>query len=249
MRVIEKTVEIKTKDGVCTTFIVHPDREGPHPAILFYMDAPAIREELRDMARRLASAGYYVMLPNMYYRSGVMELGTMDLSSGSTWLTRMFELMHALNIPLVMDDTAAWVGYIDADPAARPGKIGTFGYCMSGQYAINAAAQYPDKVAAAASVYGVSLVTDAEDSPHLAARKAKGELYFACAERDAYAPIEMVRELDADLRANKINAEVELYPDADHGFAFPERPAFHKVSAERHWARLHALFARNLPGQ
>ena len=48
--------------------------DGPHPIILFYMDAPAIREELRDMARRFAAVGYYVMLPNLYYRSGVMEL-------------------------------------------------------------------------------------------------------------------------------------------------------------------------------
>lgn len=243
---IEKTVDIKTKDGACTTFIVHPDRGGPHPAILFYMDAPAIREELRDMARRLASAGYYVVLPNMYYRAGVMELGPMDASQGSAWIANMFNLMRSLTIPLVMDDSDAWLAYIDADPAAKPGKIGAFGYCMSGQYAINAAARYPDRVAAAASLYGVALVTDAADSPHLAARKAKGELYFACAEKDAYAPMDMVRTLDADLRANKVNAEVEVYLGADHGFAFPQRPAYDKAAAERHWARLHALFARNL---
>jgi carboxymethylenebutenolidase len=244
--VIEKTVEIPTKDGACTTFIVHPDRGGPHPAILFYMDAPAIREELRDMARRLASAGYYVVLPNMYYRAGEMEVGAMDVSPGSAWLTRMFELMYSLTIPLVMEDTASWLAFIEADPAARTDRIGTFGYCMSGQYAINAAARYPDRVAAAASIYGVALVTEADNSPHLAARKAKGELYFACAELDAYAPMEMVRTLETDLKANAVNAELEIYPDTDHGFAFPDRPAFHKLSAERHWARLHALFARNL---
>ncbi len=246
---IERTVDIAMKDGACTTFIVHPDRGGPHPAILFYMDAPAIREELRDMARRLASAGYYVMLPNMYYRAGVMELGAVDVSPGSPWLTRMFALMNSLNIKLVMEDSDSWLAFIDADPAARPGKIGAFGYCMSGQYAINAAARYPDRVAAAASLYGVALVTEAEDSPHLAARKAGGELYFGCAEKDDYVPMDMVRALDADLKANKVNAEVEIYPDADHGFAFPQRPAFHKPSAERHWARLHALFARNLSGR
>ena len=246
---IERTVNIKTKDGACTTFIVHPDRGGPHPPILFYMDAPGIREELRDMARRLASAGYYVVLPNMYYRSGVMELGAMDSSPGSPWIKRMLALMNSLNIPLVMEDTDAWLAFIDDDPAAQPSNIGVFGYCMSGQYAINAAARYPDRVVAAASLYGVALVTDAEDSPQLAARKTKAELYFACAEHDTYAPMEMVRALEADLKANNVNAEVELYANAHHGFAFPERPAFHKVSAERHWARLHALFARNLQGR
>ena len=246
---IERTVDITTKDGDCSTFIVHPVRGSPHPPILFLMDAPGIREELRDMARRLASAGYYVVLPNMYYRSGVMELGAIDSSPGSAWIKRMFDLMNSITIPLVMEDTDAWLAYIDADPAAQPCKVGVFGYCMSGQYAINAAARYPDRVVAAASIYGVSLVTDAEDSPHLATRKAKGELYFACAEHDTYAPMEMVRTLEGDLRANDINAEVEIYPNAHHGFAFPERPAFQRESAERHWARLHALFARNLLGR
>src|ERR1700744_6801514 len=72
---IDQQIEIPTKDGHTTTFITHPERGGPHPIILFYMDAPAIREELRDMARRLATSGYYVMLPNLYYSSGVMEIG------------------------------------------------------------------------------------------------------------------------------------------------------------------------------
>ena len=198
------------------------------------------------MARRLASAGYYVVLPNLYYRAGVMELGPMDRTPGGPWIANMFKLMSSLTIPLVMSDTDALLAHIDADPAAKEGKIGVFGYCMSGQYALSAAARYPDRVAAAASLYGVSLVTDADDSPHLAARKAKGELYVACAEHDQYAPMEMVEKLSADFKAHGVNGEVEIYPGADHGFAFPQREAYDKPAAERHWARLHALFQRNL---
>ena len=145
-----------------------------------------------------------------------------------------------------MSDADALIAFLDADPAARPGTIGAFGYCMSGQYAINAAARYPDRVAAAASIYGVKLMTDQADSPHLAARKAKGELYFACAETDSWAPAEMVAALAKDLKASDVNAEVEIYPGTEHGFAFPQRPIYVKAAAERHWARLHALFARNL---
>jgi carboxymethylenebutenolidase len=246
--VIERTIELETRDGSCTTFIAHPDRDGPHPAIIFYMDAPAIREELRDMARRLASAGYYVMLPNMYYRAGVMELGPMDSAPGSPWLARMVGLMQSLNIPLVMSDTEGFLAHIDADPAAKAGSVGTMGYCMSGQYALSAAGRHPDRVAAAASLYGVSLVTDADDSPHLSARRARGELYVAAAETDAFAPQDMIDALDADFRAHNVRGEVEIYPGTHHGFAFPQRPAYHKASAERHWVRLHALFRRNLYG-
>jgi carboxymethylenebutenolidase len=244
--VIEQTVDIATKDGATTTFIAHPERDGPHPVVLFFMDAPAIREELRDMARRMASAGYYVMLPNLYYRKGVMELGDLPPLPEAEARARMFELMGSLTIPLVMDDGDALLNYADRDPAASKGRIATIGYCMSGQYAINFAARYPDRVGAAASVYGVQLVTDRPDSPHLAAQKAKGELYFACAEHDTYAPLEMVEALDQMVKAKNLNAEVELYPGVHHGFAFPQRAVYDKPAAERHWERLFALWRRNL---
>ncbi|MEY2925567.1 MAG: hypothetical protein RL367_44, partial [Pseudomonadota bacterium] len=115
---IEKSVDIATADGACTSFIVHPDRDGPHPVILLYMDAPGIREELRDMARRLATTGYYVMVPNLYYRSGVMELGPPDMAVEAPWRKRMFGLMESLTIALVMADTGALLAYADADSAA-----------------------------------------------------------------------------------------------------------------------------------
>ena len=244
---IEQTVDIATRDGKTTTFIVHPERNGPHPIILFFMDAPAIREELRDMARRIATAGYYVMLPNLYSRKGVMELGALPPLPEAEARARMFELMGSINIPMVMSDADALLDFAARDPAASPGPAGAIGYCMSGQYAINAAARHPERIACAASLYGVQLVTDAQDSPHLAAQKSKAELYFACAEHDTYAPLEMVRDLDASLKAAKVNAEVEIYPGVHHGFAFPQRGAvYDKPAAERHWERLFALFARNL---
>jgi carboxymethylenebutenolidase len=243
---IEQTVEIPTKDGVMTTFFVHPEREGPHPLILFLMDAAAIREELRDMARRLASVGYYVMLPNLYYRQGVMELADLPPLPEAEHRARMFGFMATLTIPMVMEDADALLVFARRDPAASNRKAGVVGYCMSGQYAINLAARHPERIAAAASIHGVRLVTDQSDSPHLAAQKARGELYFACAEIDQYAPLETVEALAQALKAHRVNAEVELYPGVHHGFVFPQRAAYDKAAAERHWERLFSLFSRKL---
>ena len=243
---IERQLDIETADGRTTTFIVHPDREGPHPVILFFMDAPAIREELRDMARRLATSGYYVMLPNLYYRSGVMELADLPPLSQEESLKRMFELMASINIDMVMRDAEALIGFSNDDPAAAAGPIGAVGYCMSGQYAINAAARFPERVNAAASIYGTSLVTDRGDSPHLVAEQADAELYFACAEFDRWAPLETVEALSAAVADDSNRVEVELYPGVEHGFAFPARPAYNKAAAERHWLRLNSLFGRKL---
>lgn len=243
---LEQTVDIPTKDGKTTTFIVHPERDGPHPLIVFFMDAPAIREELRDMARRIATVGYYVMLPNLYYRRGVMELADLPPLAEEKARERMFDLMGSLTIPMVMADADALLDYASRDLACSKGKAGTVGYCMSGQYAVNLAARHPERVAAAASIYGVQLVTDRPDSPHVVADKARAELYFACAETDRWAPLEMVEALDASLKARTVRAEVELYPGVEHGFAFPQRAAYDKPAAERHWERLFALFGRNL---
>jgi carboxymethylenebutenolidase len=239
----ERQIDVPTPDGATTTFICHPERGGPHPPILFFMDAPAIREELRDMARRLATAGYYVVLPNLYYRAGVMEIWPLRDDAARQ---RMGELMNGLTIAKVMSDAKALIEFIDADPAARSGPIGALGYCMSGQFAINAAASFPDRVAAAASIYGTYLVTDKADSPHVVAHETKAELYFACAETDRWAPPETVAALRKSLTSAGERAEVEHYPGVEHGFAFPQRPAYDKAAAERHWERLLALYGRRL---
>ena len=107
------------------------------------------------------------------------------------------------------------------------------------------AGMFPDRIRAAASLYGVRLF--GERSPAHLAEQVKGELYFACAETDEYAPKEVIDGLSAHLLATGINARVEWYPGTHHGFAFPTRGAvYNKEAAERHWERLHALFARNL---
>jgi carboxymethylenebutenolidase len=241
---IDQQIVIPTRDGHTATFISHPERGGPFPVILFYMDAPAIREELRDMARRLATSGYYVMLPNLYYRSGVLEIGPLPADPNSPERKRMHQLMSSLDIPMIMEDTRALLAHAEGQTAANTKLVGTVGYCMSGRYAINAATHFPDRVKAAASIYGTHLATEEANSPHLAADKTRAELYFACAESDIYAPPEVIAKIAASMKGK--NAEVETYPGTHHGFAFPKRPVYHRDAAERHWERLLALYRRNL---
>lgn len=243
---IERQLDIATPDGPMSTFVVHPERNGPHPIILFFMDAPGIREELRDMARRLATVGYYVMLPNLYHRQGVNELGDFIGEENAKTRDKMVALMTGMTMKMVMEDSDALIAFADQDAAASHGKIGTLGYCMSGQYAMNAASRHPDRVAAAASIYGVRLITDRPNSPHLTARQAKAEFYVAWAETDHYAPLDEFAAFAQAFKDGGIRGEVELYKGVEHGFAFPQRPAYDKPAAERHWERLLALFDRNL---
>lgn len=240
---IEHHVDIRTADGAMNSFVVHPEEGGPFPVVLFYMDAPGKREELHDMARRIASTGYYVVLPNLYYRK-TREFTMVRDEEG---FKRMFEMLRGLSNAMVMRDTAAMLEFVDGQPRARARSLGVVGYCMSGPFVFAAAAQFADRIRCAASIYGAGLVTDRPDSPHLTASQIRGEIYFACAEIDKYAPKEQIDALEGHLEASGINYRLEWYPGAEHGFAFPQRAGiYHKPSAERHWERLFALFRRNL---
>ena len=243
---IEETLDIATEAGAMETFICRPER-GVHPPVFFLMDAPGIREELRDMARRLAAVGYYVMLPNLYYRAGRdTKYGPEVLERGSPEQQRMRAVRTKMTIPPVMDDLADMLAFVDRRDEAKTGPVGVHGYCMSGPYALAAAARYPDRVAAAASFYGTWLVSDAEESPHLSLGKVEGELYIACAEFDDLAPLPMVEELRGLFERAGSPGELELYPGVHHGFAFPQRKIYNRPAAERHWERLIALYRRRL---
>jgi carboxymethylenebutenolidase len=237
----EQEIDIQTKDGAMSTFITRPDGEGPFPLVLFLMDAPGKREELHDMARRIATVGYYVMLPNLYYRTAK------EFVMGPDKREEMFGHMNALTNALVCDDIQSMFDFASADPAAREGAAGCVGYCMSGPFAFAAASAFPDRIKASASLHGVRLFNDASDSPHLDAHKISGEMYFGCAETDEWAPREMIDGLDKHLAETGINYTIEWYPGTHHGFVFPLRDGmYHKASAERHWERLFSLFGRNL---
>jgi carboxymethylenebutenolidase len=244
---IEQTLDIATRDGAMETFICRPKRGGPFPAVFLLMDAPGIREELRDMARRLATVGYYVLLPNLYYRAGRDTIfGPTVLDQDSPERERMRAVRTKMTIPPVMEDVGTMLAFVDRQGEVKKGPVGAHGYCMSGPYALAAAARYPDRITAAASFYGTWLVSDAEESPHLSLGLVKGELYIACAEHDELAPLPMIEELRGRFRRAGTAGEIELYPGVHHGFAFPERWCYDKPAAERHWERLIALYRRRL---
>lgn len=241
---IDDEIQIETDDGVMNTFVTHPEEGGPFPVVFFYMDAPGKREELHDMARRIGTVGYYVVLPNLYYRQRVEWQH--DFTSPAS-RREMFELMDALSNAMIVEDTRAMFDYVDTSPHADAGRVGCVGYCMSGPFSLAVAAGYPDRIHAAASVHGVRLFVDEPDSPHLGFATTPAELYVACAETDSYAPPEMVDAVEAELARSGCNGRLERYPGTEHGFVFPRRgDIFNKAGAERHWERLHSLFDRNL---
>lgn len=245
----ERTLDIQTADGLMNCHVVHPDRPGPHPVVIFYMDSMGVREELLDMCRRIATVGYYVLLPNLYYRkrrSVDIDANRIHDPAYADGLALMWEMNRALSNTMIERDTASMFEFLDGEPQARPGKLAIIGYCMSGRFVFRMAGAYPERVAASASVYGARLMTDLPDSAHLLANRIKGEMYFACAQHDSYAPPETLVALQQVIDKAGINASIEVYPEAHHGFAFHTRNLYHKGATERHWEALFDMFQRNL---
>lgn len=240
---IEAAVVIETSEGEMATFVVHPGDGSPAPVAIFLMDAPGKRELLHGMARRLASNGYYVMLPNLYYRTTpAFEL---DFSSKESF-ERMVELMSRLGNKAVARDVSSLLVHARDDAAADATTVGCVGYCMSGPFALWAAAEHSDVVRAAASFYGVRLHVEAEDSPHSRLGDITGEVYVGAAEHDDYVPLDMVDRFEAAMQDSDVSGRVERYWGTHHGFAFDDRPAYDRRADDRHWAALLDLFERNL---
>jgi carboxymethylenebutenolidase len=241
---IEAHPDIATADGVMNSFAVHPEEGGPFPVVLFYMDAPGKREELHDMARRLAAVGYCVVLPNLYYRRSRDFVLKERTEAG---MAGMFVLMNSLNATTTATDTRALLAYVDSLGAADATRIGALGYCMSGPFVMWAAAAFPERLACIASIHGANMATDQPDSPHRMAPQIRCESYFACAEIDKWAPPADIQKLQQSLEAAGTPHRIEWYPGVEHGFVFPQRAGiYNREAAERHWERLFSLFARRL---
>ena len=241
---IEHHLDIASADGAMNSFVVHPEEGGPHPVVFFFMDAPGKREELHDMARRIAAVGYFVVLPNLYYRRS-RDYFLKERTEPA--MAEMFGHMNTLDAASTECDTRALLAFVDAQAAADRRRIGAVGYCMSGPFVMWAAAAYPERLRCIASVHGANMATDAADSPHRIASQLRCESYFACAEIDKLASPADIDRLEHGLRDAKAPYRIEWYPQAQHGFVFPLRAGvYDRDSAERHWERLFALFARNL---
>ena len=241
---IEQTLDISTADGAMNSFVVQPEEGGPFPVVLFFMDAPGKREELHDMARRIAAVGYFVVLPNLYYRRSRDYVLKERTEAG---MAEMFAHMATLDRTTTERDTEALLAFVDADRGADGKRIGAVGYCMGGPLVMWAAAAFPDRLACIASIHGANMATERPDSPHRMAAKIRCERYFACAEIDKWAPPADIDKLTTALRAAGTPHRIEWYPGVEHGFVFPNRVGvYDRNAAERHYERVFALFDRTL---
>jgi carboxymethylenebutenolidase len=242
-----RRVDVRTQDGTIDCYLFTPPGDGPWPAVIVYMDAFGIRPELGEMAQRLASSGYVVALPNLYYRTGPFpSFDRQAVLVEGPERDRFKGMIQSINSAMVMRDTAALIEMLDAQPPVQAGTMGVVGYCMGGGYALAAAGTFPDRIAAAASFHGGSLATGKSDSPHTFAPGIRATVYVGAAEIDQSFPPEQKERLERALRDAGVDYTLETYAGAKHGFAVTGHLVYDREASERHWTNLLELFRRTL---
>ncbi len=242
--VTESELDVTTPDGVSDSYFVHPS-SGSHPGVLIWPDAFGLRPAKRQMAKRLAESGYAVLVVNQYYRSQRAPIvNTTNFAEVSDTLR---PLMGTLNAETQVRDARAFIGFLDRQQAVDSNrKMGTMGYCMGGPFTMRTAASLPDRVGAAASFHGGGLVTNQPDSPHLLVPQMTAQYLFAIAANDDENQPEAKDVLRDAFTQAGLQAEIEVYDGAMHGWCPPDSQVYDESKAERAWSRLLALFTRAL---
>ncbi len=240
-------ITLKTRDGTCPSYVYRPAQGRAWPAVLVFMDGLAIRPAMLELGERLSTYGYFVLLPDLFYRSGPYEpMDPRVVFSDPEKRKVLFEKFFALATPAnIMSDTRAFLEYLAAQPEVHQGGIGTTGYCMGGLMSLTAAGTYPDRIVAAASYHGGRLATEEPDSPHRLAPKMKARIYVAGAIEDPSFPDDMKERLEQALSQARVDHQIETYA-AKHGWVFRDTPVYDAAAAERHWQTLVALLDSKL---
>jgi carboxymethylenebutenolidase len=250
----EQFADIGTRAGTMPTFAVHPQQNGPFPAVILYMDIWGMREELFDIARWVAAAGYYCLVPDLYYRQGTIRNETRDRQGRMVSLNRLDEAArNKVLAPMkkhsdaeILDDTDAIFHFLANDKSAKAGAKGCFGYCLGGRLSMLAAARFPDHIKAAASLHGTGLVSNGADSPHRQAHKIQGEFYCGFGANDHYAPPSTIEQVAAAMKEATAKYSYEVHANTDHGYALPDRDIYNKAATMRDWELILAMFRRQL---
>lgn len=237
----EREVEIKTPDGTCDAYFVHP-ASGAAPAVLVWPDIFGLRPAMRTMGKRLAASGYSVLVVNHFYRNGKPN------ATGATPIPEMLPFRKGMSAATDMADAKAFIAWLDSQPQVNKNrKVGVHGYCMGGPMSFHTASAVPNRIGAVASFHGGGLVNEAAgpNSPHLLAAATKASFLIAIAENDDQRRPDDKTVLRETFDKAKLAAEIEVYQGA-HGWCPPDTLVYNEPAAEKAWSRLLGLYGKAL---
>jgi carboxymethylenebutenolidase len=240
---------IETKDGRAEGYVFKPSSgRGPWPGVLVFMDARGIRPAFFEIGQRIADTGYYVLVPDLFYRGGPYEAPAPKAFAENPEFRKQWfaKYIAPLTPENARSDTRAYLEFLATQPDVSSPQVGTTGYCLGGGLSLSAAGNFPDRVIAAASYHGGNLATESADSPHRLADRIRARVYVAGAIEDASFPDEQKERLTQALTQAGVRHRVETYEGARHGWVPSDSAVHDPAAAERHWRALIELFDATL---
>ncbi|MFI0407323.1 dienelactone hydrolase family protein [Actinomadura sp. 3N508] len=238
-----KVLQIATPDGQADAFAAFPDGGGRHPGVLMYADGFGIRPVLREMAGELAGHGYYVLVPNYFYRHGPAPVFELPEHIGEevrpALLAQLMPLIEAHTLERTLSDADAYLWFLDDQPEVSAGPVAVTGYCIGGLLAMRTAVANPGRVAAVAGFHGPVGI----DGPG-SLSKLTAQVYLGHAETDMTP--EALAQLNQVLEDAGVDYTSEIYPGTVHGFTMSDTDAFDPSALQRHWDCLIDLLNRSL---
>ncbi|MCL2660956.1 MAG: dienelactone hydrolase family protein [Acidobacteriaceae bacterium] len=244
----EQDIQLQMPGGAADAVLFTPDTTHPLPGVLHFPDIGSIRDVQQTMAKRLASEGYVVLMPNTFYRTSRPPVFTFERRIGDPRsMERLRELIAPLTPEVQAQDFAVYIDFLASQPSVVADRIGIVGYCIGGSHALRTASIRPDKVRAIASFHGGSLYKENDPgSPHMVLPRVKAKLYFGHADHDPTMTADDIAHFEQALKAWGGSYQSELYAGAGHGWTVSDNPSYNEPSAERAYGKMRDLFKASL---
>ncbi|WP_405786974.1 dienelactone hydrolase family protein [Streptomyces sp. NBC_00029] len=241
------TLSIPTADGQADAFAAFPEHGEQHPGVLMYPDGLGIRPVLREMARELAGHGYYVLVPNPYYRHGPAPVIELPEHIGAevrpAIFARVMPMIEAHTAERILSDADAYLTFLTSRPEVGPGPVAVTGYCIGGLLAMRTAAAHPGRVAAVAGFH-CPVAADGPDGLRRLLSTLTARVHLGHAETDITPAA--LDELNNAMDAAGVVHTSEIYPGTVHGFTMSDTDAFNAGALQRHWDHLLPLLGGTL---
>jgi carboxymethylenebutenolidase len=232
-------VKIPVKDGTIPAYHAMPKGSGPFPVVLVVQEIFGVHEHIKDICRRFAKLGYLAVAPELYARQG-------DVSKLEDF-QEILKIVQKVPDAQVMSDLDASVAWAKGTGKGNTEKLGVTGFCWGGRIVWLYSAHNP-KLKAGVAWYGRLVGQSTELQPKYPvdlAADLNAPVLGLYGGADTGIPVSAVEKMREAIKAAKKPSEIELYPDAPHGFHADYRPSYRKDRAEDGWKKLLDWFKKN----
>jgi carboxymethylenebutenolidase len=238
MDVSSSTVQLNTSDGKMEAYVAAPKDGRSYPGIVVIQEAFGVNDHIKKVTARIAAEGYVAIAPDIFHRESERIISYSDMG-------KAIATMQRVDDGKAMEDVGAAIAHLKSQSNVKAGAIGVTGFCMGGRLTYLAAAHRAKDVKCAVPYYGGGIPMG-NPSPLSRTGEIKCPMYLFFGAKDQMISADQVGQINTELTTKKVAFQMEIYPEAGHGFFCDERGSYHEQSATDAWEKTKAFFAQHL---